>query len=368
MLNRILNLAFKELIQLSRDRMMLIFIIIGPVLELMLLVQSSGGGITHLTAVVVDQDHSQVSREIVTAIDNTEELQVIGYLDSLGQVETWLDEGKATLAVILPANLEADLAARAPQAQLIADGANTIAGTTALNAAAGAINALMVRRAEGRAPGIAAIDLKTQVRYNPTLNMRPVSVAAQLGFIIYQVTLMVSALGLARERELGTLEQVLVTPFRRIELLAGKAIPAVLIAVVNFVIMYVIVTGVYGVPMRGSVVFLMGLTLLFILAQACWGLIISTVSRTQQQAVLLVFVLVLIDVSFSGYMVPIDRMPPLMQSASFIFPLQHYLLILRGIMLRGSDLAALLPQALALIGLTIGGGVVALISLRNRLE
>jgi ABC-2 type transport system permease protein len=92
------------------------------------------------------------------------------------------------------------------------------------------------------------------------------------------------------------------------------------------------------------------------------------VSRTQQQAVLLVFVLVLIDVSFSGYMVPIDRMPPLMQSASFIFPLQHYLLILRGIMLRGSDLAALLPQALALIGLTIGGGVVALISLRNRLE
>jgi ABC-2 type transport system permease protein len=206
------------------------------------------------------------------------------------------------------------------------------------------------------------------VRYNPTLNMRPVAVAAQLGFIIYQVTLMVSALGLARERELGTLEQVLVTPFRRIELLAGKAIPAVLIAVVNFVIMYVIVIGVYGVPMRGSVVFLMGLTLLFILAQACWGLIISTVSRTQQQAVLLVFVLVLIDVSFSGYMVPIDRMPPLMQSASFIFPLQHYLLILRGIMLRGSDLAALLPQALALIGLTIGGGVVALISLRNRLE
>jgi len=257
---------------------------------------------------------------------------------------------------------------RAPQVQLIADGANTFAGATALNAAAGAINTWVAHRSGERAPGLAAIDLKTQVRYNPTLNTRPVSVAAQLGFIIYQVVLMVSALGLARERELGTLEQVLVTPFRRIELLAGKAMPALILATIHFVIMSAIVVGGYGVSIRGSFSLLLALTLLFIAAEACWGLIISTVSRTQQQAVLLVFVLILIDISFSGYMVPIDRMPPVMQSLSFIFPLQHYLLIVRGVMLRGSDLAALLPQALALIGLVLGGGIIAVVSVRSRLD
>jgi ABC-2 type transport system permease protein len=347
---------------------MLVFVVLGPVLELTLLGQSTSQGIMHLPVVIVDQDRSTVSRQIVSAIGNTEDLDVVAHLDSPDQIAAWLDDDRAALAVVLPANLGADLAVRAPQVQLIADGANSISGSLALSAAAGAVNAYIARRTTAAVPDWAFIDLHSEVRYNPTLNLRNVSVGAQLGFIVYQIALMVSALGLARERELGTLEQLLVTPFRRVELLAGKAVPAVIIATIDFMLMSLIVVAIIGVPVRGSFALLLALTLLFIIAQVGWGLIISSMSRTQQQAVLLVFVLVLMDVSFSGYLVPVDRMPPVMQVLSQVFPLQHYLLILRSVMMRGGDLAIVWPQAVALAVLAVGAGAVALVSLHSRLE
>ena len=174
-----------------------------------------------------------------------------------------------------------------------------------------------------------------------------------------------------RERnwgELGALEQLLVMPLRRIEIIIGKAIPAMLIAALDFVIMWAIITRGYGVPMRGSFAVLLGLSLLFIVAEIGWGLIISALSHTQQQAVLMIFVLALVDVSFSGYMVPIDRLPAALQILSQFFPLQHYLVIIRAVMLKGAGLPLLMDQVLALAALAVGGTVVALATLRGRLD
>ena len=350
MFRRIANLAYKEIIQLTRDWLMLVLIILGPTLELVLLARSTGQGVTHLPVVVVDQDHSQASRQIVTALDNTDELDVMAYLDSPDQVDTWLERSQAALAVILPARLEADLAAHlTPQVQLIADGSNSVVSSNALSAANGAINAYLARRAATNVPGWPVIDLRARVLYNPTLNVRHFAVTAQLGFIVYQVALIVASLGLTRERELGTLEQLLVTPLRRLELIIGKAIPALVIAGVDFVIMWALIVGVFGVPMRGSFPLLLGLSLLFIAAEIGWGLTISALSHTQQQAVLIIFVLALVDISFSGYMVAIERMPAALQVLSQIFPMQHYLVIIRSVMLKGAGLATVLPQVLALI-------------------
>jgi ABC-2 type transport system permease protein len=368
MLNRIGNLATKEIIQLIRDWLMLVFIILGPVLELILLAQSTGQGVTDLSVVVVDQDRSQTSRQIIAAIDNTEELKVVAYVDSPDQVAAWLDGNRAVLAAVLPTGLENDLVTRLPSVQLIVDGSNSISGSYALSAASGAISSFMARRATESRGGLPALKLRTQVRYNPTLSIRQYTVTAQLGFIVYQVTLMVSALGLARERELGTLEQLLVTPFRRLELLVGKAIPAMIVAGVDFVIMWAVCVSVFGVPMRGSFALLLGLSLLFIAAEIGWGLTISAWSRTQQQAVLLVFVLALIDISFSGYLVPADRMPPVMQMLSQLFPMHHYLNIIRSVMLKGSESTAVIAPAVALVALGIGAGTVAMLSLRRRLD
>ena len=369
MLRRISNLAAKEILQLTRDGLMLVLIILGPTLELVLLARATGQGVRHLPVVVVDQDHSQVSRQIVTALDNTEELQVITYLDSPGQVNRWLERSQAALAVILPARLEADLAAHLqPQVQLIADGSNSVASSNALSAASGAINAYLAQRAVSSVPGWPVLDLRAQVLYNPTLNVRHFAVTAQLGFIVYQVALIVASLGLTRERELGTLEQLLVTPLRRLELIVGKAIPALAMAGLDFVIMWAITVWVFGVPMRGSFALLLGLSLLFIAAEIGWGLTLSALSHTQQQAVLMIFVLALVDISFSGYMVPIERMPPALQALAQVFPLQHYLVIIRSVMVKGTGLGAVWVQVAALAALGVGSSAVAMLGLRGRLD
>ncbi len=367
MLNRISNLATKDIIQLTRDMLMLTFIILGPILELALLAHSTGQGITNLPVVIVDQDKSSTSRQIIAAINNTEELKVVGYLDSPGQIGAWLERSQALLAVILPINLEADLGKRALQIQLIADGTNSTTGSYAQSAATGAINSFVTRHVIANT-GDLPLELYTQVRYNPTLNVRHLAITSQLGFIIYQVTLMVASLGLAREREMGTLEQLLVTPMQRLELIVGKAIPALIIAGIDFVLMWVITVQIFQVPMRGSFTLLLGLSLLFIAAEIGWGLTISALSHNQQQAVLLVFVLAMIDVSFSGYMVPIDRMPAGMQLISQLFPLQHYLVIIRQVMLRGVGLTFVWKEIAALIVLGAASNIIAAISLRRRLD
>jgi ABC-2 type transport system permease protein len=368
MFQRISNLASKELIQLTRDWLMLALIIIGPTLELVLLARAVSHGISHMPAVIVDQDHSEFSRQLVAAIDHTDELDVIAYMDSPDRMNTWLERNQAELAVIVPRGLEADLPRGTAQVELIADGTNSIAGSTALNAASGAINAFMARRAAANARSLPAIELHIQVRYNPTLNARQFTLTSQLGFIVYQVVLIVAALGLTRERELGTLEQLLVTPLRRLELIAGKAFPALIVASVDFVLMWAVIVWGFGLPMRGSFPLLLGLSLLFIFAEIGWGLTISALSRTQQQAVLMVFVLALVDVSFSGYIVPVERLPAVLRVVAQAFPLQHYLILIRGVMLKGADLPVVLDQVLALTILGMGSWAVALVSLRSRLD
>gem|GEM_PF-134504 len=336
MLNRIQNLAIKEFIQITRNWLLLIFIILGPVMELVLLARATSQGTTHMATVVVDQDHSQTSRQIIRAIDNTEELDVVAYLDSPDQADTWLERSQAVLTVVLPPNLEADLlAARSPETQLIADGTNSTSSGSALNAAVGAINAFGVRRAAAYFREWPTIDVRTQVRYNPTQDANHFTITAQLGFVIYQVALVVAVSGLTRERELGTLEQLLVTPTRRLELIIGKAIPALVIASMDFLLMYAIAVWGFQVPMRGPFVVLLTLSLFFIVAEIGLGLTVSAISRTQQQSALIIFVLAMIDVSFSGYVMPVERMPATLYALAQLFPLQHYLAVIRSVMLKG---------------------------------
>jgi len=373
MFSRIGNLASKELIQLTRDLLMLVLIIVGPTLQLALVARATTQGFHHLPVVVVDQDRSALSRELITAFGNTDEIEVVAQLDSPTELDRWLAENDAVAAVTLPPGLEADLVTGQPQMQIIVDGSRSAAANYALGAAQGAINAVVARymaaaqhTAQGR--NLAVIVVDSHVRYNPTFNISYFVISAQLGFIVYQVALIVASLGLTRERELGTLEQLLVTPMRRIELIIGKAVPALVVAAINFVITFVIVTRVFNLPMNGSFPLLFGLSLLFIVAEIGWGLMISAMSHNQQQAVLFVFVLAMMDVAFSGYMVAVERLPQLMQIISQFFPLQHYLQIVRGIMLKGSDLTVLWLQALALIGLAVLGGGIALVALQRRLD
>lgn len=371
MLTRTGNLIIKELIQFGRDRLLTGFILLAPALQLILMAQSIERGINEQPMAIMDLDRSRLSRQLITALDNSEDLRARFYVESISEVQDLLDKGSARLAVIIPAGFARELgSAGTPQyIQVIADATNTIAASTTLSAATGIVGRFSADLAASYGSIVPEfIDFRTNVRFNPTLDIRNFSIPAQLGFIVYQVTLAVASLGLARERELGTLEQLMVTPLRRFELALGKGIPAIAIGGLNFVVMWVISLTVFRVPMNGSPLLLAGLTLLFIMAVVCWGMVISTISRTQQQAILFVFIQALMDVAFSGFLVPVKNMPSFLQTISRLVPLQHYLVVIRAVMLKGAGLHELWPQVTALAALSLIMGLVALRLVAHRVE
>lgn len=371
MLHRVGNLIVKELIQFGRDWVLTLFILLAPALQLVLLAQASERGVTEQPVAILDLDRSRLSRQFIVGLDNAKELSVRFQPESMEELRYLLDAGQARLATIIPAGFGQGLAGAqsTQQIQIIVDATNTVAASVTMNAAQGVVGRF--------SSGLAAenglvmpefIDFRTNVRFNPTMDFRDFSIPAQLGFITYQVTLAVASLGLARERELGTLEQLMVTPFRRLELTVGKGIPAVAIGGLNFAVMWAISLIVFRVPMNGSPPLLVALSLLFIAVEVAWGLVISAVSRTQQQAILFVFIQAMVDVAFSGFLVPVKNMPALLQAISRVVPLQHYLVIMRSVMLKGAGLAELWPQVLALCGLGLAVGLVALRSVARRVE
>jgi ABC-2 type transport system permease protein len=356
MLLRIGNLVRKELIQLRRDWALTAFILTLPVLQLVLLAQSTSASIDNLSVALLDRDHSSASRRLAQALGNRDELQLRHFPATLAEARHLLDRGDAVLAVVIPEDFSSALArpGEQPAVQLVADAGNDLIAGIALSAARQALigfareeTQLLQRQSAGnRAAGI---DLRTTVRYNPTFDVKLFALPAQVGFIVYQVTLTVASIGLARERELGTLEQLMVMPMNRLELVTGKAIPALIVGTLNFLLMLGVAVFGFGVPMRGSLGLLLGLTVLFVTAEIGYGVFISGVARTQQQAILLVFVLAMVDMAFSGYMVPIRNLPMPLQVIARVVPLRHYLTMMRGVMLRGAGLDALWPHAVAVV-------------------
>jgi len=365
MLFRVWNLVWKEIIQFTRDRLMTAFIFLLPLVQLALLAQATGRRIEDLKVVVLDQDRSAVTRELISDLDNREELAVHYFADNLEHLQTFLDQGKADVGVIFPRGLAQDLAdpTRTPQVQVVIDGSNAVVGGIAMGAANAVFAQYEQERLQARGLATASrIDLRITTYYNPTYNTRYFAIPAQVGFIIYQITLAVASLGLARERELGTLEQLIVTPLSRLELVLGKAIPAFIIGAVNFLLMLGVAVHAFDVPMRGSVPLLFLLTLPFIVAEIGWGVLISAMAHTQQQAILFVFILAMVDMSFSGFLVPVKNLPGILQWVAQAVPMYHYLVIIRAVMLKGATLSILWPHALALLGL---GGAILSISVRG---
>ncbi len=365
MLLRIRNLIHKELIQLGRDVVLTAFIITLPVLQLVLLARSTGSSITGLDVAVVDRDRTSASRRVVEALDNQEALDVCGFYPTMEEAGSLLDRGDAILALVIPDDFSASMsrATDAPSVQLIADGSNDLIADIALGAAREALTNFAQGETGASQDDLASlIDLRPSVCFNASFDVKLFTVPAQVGFIVYQVTLTVASIGLARERELGTLEQLIVMPLTRLELVVGKALPALIIGLVNFLSMWAVAVWGFGVPMRGSLWLLLGLTVVFVVAEIGYGMFISGVAHTQQQAILLVFVLAMVDMAFSGYLVPIKNLPSTLRVIARFVPLRHYLTIVRSVMLRGAGLADVWSHAAAML---VVGGLVIGFAVRN---
>jgi ABC-2 type transport system permease protein len=377
MLARTSQVIVKEFFHFRRDRVLTAFLFLFPLLQLVLVAQTAGSDPANLPLAVLDQDNSPASRAIAQALDNTRELDLRYWPGSTAEVERLLDTGQAALAVIVPPRFAANLDAvdASAQVQIIVDGSNVSSSSTAMSTAEGAITSALYGLLAGRANARVAVAaqpapvrLEPIVRFNPDLNGKFVAIPGLFAFIVYQVAMVVASVTIVRERELGTLEQLVVTPVRRSELLVGKALPAVLIGLVNFAVLLAVVVGVFDIPLRGSLALLFALSTLFIIAEVSAGLMVSALSKSQQQAVLVVFPLAMVDLARSGYLVPVESMPRGLQVLSLFSPLRHYMKILKDIMLKGADMSTLWPSALALAVLALVMGLLALRNVARRFE
>jgi ABC-2 type transport system permease protein len=200
------------------------------------------------------------------------------------------------------------------------------------------------------------IQPRLRVRFNEELKKSVYTVPSELGMILFAIGLMLASMGIARERELGTLEQLMVSPIRRFELIVAKTVPAVILSYISFILMLLVAMYAFDIPMRGSWPMLLGSSTIFLFVELSIGLMISSVSSSQLQALLGAFMWVMVEFLFSGYGVPVENMPWILQKLAHIFPIYHYMIIFRGILLKGVGLEAVWPHILA--GLTIGAVVI----------
>ena len=374
MIYRIWNLIVKEFIQLFRDRLLAPFVLLGPLSELLMVAWSTSQGIEHLPTAVLDLDHSHASRGLITAMANTETFDPY-FVESLDQITMEIDRGRALAAWVIPPNFERQLLdadGEPAQVQLVVDGADAMAAQTAAEVAGGLVASYGQEiTAQPLAAGAlqAPLDMSLRVWFNEEMKESNYMIPSELGFIAAAIAAMVASMAIARERELGTLEQLLVTPLRSMELVVGKSVLAVALGYTEFLLMLAAVVWLFDVPMRGSLPLLMAVALFYMIVELGWGLMISAIARTQMQALLIAFAVIMVMVLFCGYAFPVDTMPRLMQVIANFFPLKHWLIIFRGILLKGAGLKVFWRELLAIAGLgtLIYTGTVLLMR-RRRLE
>ncbi|NUQ39011.1 MAG: ABC transporter permease [Caldilineales bacterium] len=362
MLVQILNLTWKELLQLARDRFLVLFLILAPTLQLVLLANNTARGIVDLPAAVLDLDQSALSRDLVLALDNSEEMQVRFFPPDRGHLLALLDAGDAQVGIVIPPGFSrAFFAGNDPaQIQALVDGSNVIVGANARQVIESVANQLLFRRLRHTPlPDMGGVEVRTSALFNPAFDFQWFGIPSMVAFITYQVALVVAATGFVREKELGTLEQLLITPLRRLELIIGKALPAILVGLFNFLLLLAVQRLGFGVPLRGDLGLLIAVAALFVVAIVGQGTLISVFTQTQQQAVLLVFLVAILEVTISGYLLPVESMPLVMRGLAQVSALQHFMAIMRAVALRGADLAMIQGHVLAIFIFALAAGGIA---------
>ncbi len=378
----LLQVVLKEFFQLRQDKKMIPVMIVGPLVQLIALGFAANQDVYDVPMVLVDQDRSAASRDLVDRFTSSRYFEIKGSEETAARVEPWLVEGRAQVALVIARGYGAATAAgRTGSVQVIADGTDSNSAVVGLSYASRIVSSVgaelargqidreshrFMANGQGRAPAIPGqIELVPRIWYNPDLKSRWFFVPAVLAMVLMLVTMMLPSMAVVREREIGTLEQISVTPLRSWQLILGKLAPYVVIGLVDMVLIVVLARTVFGVPLRGSLLLLTFLTLLFLLNTLGLGLLVSTLVHTQQQAMMFAsFVLMVPMIYLSGLVFPIENMPRLFQIGSRAIPVRYYGIILRGIFLKGSGIAVLWPEALALLGL--GTTVLTLASLRFR--
>jgi ABC-2 type transport system permease protein len=357
MILRLLSLIRKEFIQIARDPRTLVLTLLYPVVMLFTLGYAITNDVRNIPLAVIDRDQSSQSRALLAAYRAADYFRLDYFVNSEAEMQYLIESNQARAAIIIPPDYAKQLiAGRVAQVAFIIDGSDPNVAGTALSAAVligqAQSTRVVVERAarSGRSGGLvqAPVDVRTQVWYNPGLITSYYMIPALIGMILQFLTTFLTATSIVRERERGTIEQLIVTPIRSWELVAGKLVPYVLIAFFDTVEILVAGVLLFQVPINGSLTLLLLLAGLFLVTTLGLGLLISTVANTQQEAMLTTMVTLLPAIFLSGFMFPLAAMPKVLQIASYAIPLRYFLIIARGIVLKGSSADVLMPEIIAL--------------------
>jgi ABC-2 type transport system permease protein len=374
--SRVLAIIRKEFIHIRRDPRTLGIVLILPIFQLFIFGYAVTNDVEHLPMAVFDQDRSEASRRLAEAYRVSAYFDPDYYVQDDAELAYLLDSGQARVGLTIPPDYAEKLARRErAEVSLIIDGSDPTVANTALAAAAsigqahGATVAESIRQQGGATlNALPGVDVQTRVWYNPNMVSANYMVPALIGLILQTLTALLTAVTIVREREQGTLEGLIVTPIRAAELVIGKILPYVLVAFMAMLEILLVGTLWFKVPINGSLALLVALSALFLLSALGIGLMVSTIAHTQQEAMMLAFFTILPSVFLSGFMFPIASMPRVLQLISNVIPLTHFLIIDRGIVLKGNSFEILMPQVIALAVFGVAILTLAIIRFRKRLE
>lgn len=373
---RLVSLIRKEFIQIRRDPRALILVLVIPVMQLFLLGYSATNDVRNVPMAVLDQDRGPSARALLDAYRAADYFRLEYDVESEAQLRVLIDHGKARAGLIIPPDYSAQLqSGGSAQVAFVLDGSDPTVASTSLSAAQligqSLATEVMLERLARRGQPLSLtfpIDVRTQVWYNPDLVSAYFMIPGVIGVILYALTSILTATAIVRERERGTIEQLIVTPIRPWELMVGKLLPYVILAILNALEVLAIGSWWFKVPIRGELSLILLLSGVFLLSSLGIGLLASTIANTQQEAMLTVWMTILPGIFLSGFFFPLEAMPKVLQWLSHLMPLRYYLVIIRAMTLKGVGIAAIQDEVIALgiFGLAIM--TAAVLRFRKRLD
>ena len=367
----------KEFLQFIRDPKMFMVVIIAPVIQLIFLGYAANRDIKNVQTAVFDRDRSESSREFVRNFEKSGYFSMDYFVSDYNELSRLIDNGKAITGIVIPENFEKDLNTRVTaKVQFIIDGSDgnkaSIAAGYIQNIAAAFSNNIAVENIEkaGIKTSIAGtIEPVSRIWYNADLSTRNYMLPGIVGLILIIITTNLSSLAIVKEREIGTLEQLIVTPVKPYQIILGKLIPFAILGIVSMTLVLSVMTFWFGIYVKGSLIFLFVSSFIFMLSTLGLGLFVSTISRTQQQAMITAAFLVIMPMIFlSGFSFPVENMPVIIQYVTYLIPLKYFLVIIRGIVLKGLGLSELWIECTVLLSMGIFILISSSLRFRKRLE
>jgi ABC-2 type transport system permease protein len=377
MLERLKQMLIKEFIQVFRDKRTRFLLFVPPLVQMFIFGYAASFEVRHVRTAVLDFDHSQESRDFLSRLSATPYFEIGSQVTTPDQIRDLIDRGKAVIAVRIDAGFARRLRkGQTAPVQIILDATNSNTALIAL----GYVNQvgrafasdyqrdLMQRAAPELISVVPSVGVEQRPWYNTDLHSRMFFVPGVIGSLSMLIVINLTAFAIVREREIGTLEQIMVTPVRSFELILGKTIPFFLIGLADVALIGTLGTLWFGIPLRGSVFVLLTGTVLFLFCMLGVGLLISTVCSTQQQAMVTAFFFIMPAITFSGFAFPLSTMPRWLQLATYLSPLRYMVIVLRGVFLKGIGFTLLWPEMaeMAILGTSLL--VVSVIRFRKTID